>query len=220
MKNRQNRKEREAQLVRYSEEVYRNATVETVRDGLWLIRAHHYNTYVVDLPNGALLVYGQIDAVLFEGYHANRDASAADKLRSKVNWAANSDADYIATKVASSMRDSIRTVDLDIAEADLLDMEQDEISGCGADAETVARLGEEAALDKHVLRRLKAIREARELLASDGSVERAREEICEHIDDGWEIADSIGRVVSAHLFYARAALRVFLAHLVAQKQAA
>lgn len=214
------RKEYEAQLVRIGEDAYRGATVETIRDGLWLVRARHYNTYVVDLPNGALLVYGQIDAVLFEGYHANRDASDADKLRMKANWAANSDVDYIASKVASSMRDSIRTVDLEIAAADLTDMEQDEISGCGEDAETVARLGEEAVLDKRVLRRLKAIREARDRVVNDGNIESAREEICENVDDGWEVAGSIGQVVASHLFYARAALRVFIAYLDAQRQAA
>jgi hypothetical protein len=203
------RRDDEAESEMRAAQAFLGAPCTIHRDGVWVVSAPHMTTYVVDLPGGRIMTCGETASVVYEGFYA-RDLGSAEHFNAKLRWAAWADADYIASKVAETMREAIWHANTDVAFHTINEWEKDRLADLDGEDEAVARLG--ALKNPAVARDLEIYEEAREHLRNN-DIDGARRTINEGIQDAWEYVHTLGRALSPRLFYSRAAMRALCAHL-------
>lgn len=165
-----------------ADESFREHVLMMSRDGWCYIKAPDSGFYATEirlLGWHRVIVHGDIEPTIIACPYAH--------LRPACGWVGQSNARYIAGKVAEGERrpNAGYTLDTDQALRDLAALRDEE------DCDWTER-------------DLEAI-ESAEVYARNGDVMMAQRSIVEGIRDGWEIAGDLGRIVAPRIHYAQAA---------------
>ena len=174
-----NRKEYHEMLIERATDDYSESTYKELSPEHWLVHRSQSGMFSshVSIMGSCIAVWGDIEGCFFAYAPSSYDAVA------KIHWLANSSLDYVAQKARIGMGNvGCSNFNQDVARDDL----DTEIEDCE---------------NNELMRELKLIRDIHY-----GSSEREiREAIYEHTDDA-ELAFEVGRIISARVVYAWAAV--------------
>lgn len=180
------------QMKRLAQDAFKTHEITSTGESRWTLKradgGGHYWVEIACLAGGRLIVHGDIQPSVFQGH--------SHEVEQLVVWIARSNIGYLAEKAQAGIKseEAVRTYDDDEAEAYLLDDIREA-------KERKDEFGEE-----HLEERLDVLRRALEAVRN-GYPEEMHRIICEEIQDGWEWAYSIGRVIAPRVYYAHAAVK-------------